>query len=87
MPEPDPTPKPKGAGCIAGALLALGLLILVPSGLCTGALTIYPVLMFIFDPKHPRIPTDSIPMVLTIGGPFVLIGGFLTWIGYTMTKL
>jgi hypothetical protein len=86
MPEPDPTPKPKGAGCIAGALLALGLLILVPSGLCTGAMTIYPILMFIFDPKHPSISNDMIPMVLTVGGPFVLIGGVLTWIGYTMRR-
>ncbi len=52
------------AGTIA--LLIFGLLILVPSGLCTGAM--------LNAGDH-----SMVFMVLVIGGPFVLGGGAMVW--------
>jgi hypothetical protein len=83
VPEPEPR---RSAGCVAGALLILGFLILIPSGLCTGATTIFPILVFLFNPKHPSIPTGIIPMALMFGGPFILLGIFLIWCGRALSK-
>jgi hypothetical protein len=76
-----PGPERRGGGFGAIALLILGLLILIPSGLCTGIMTIYPLLSALRGPNGGPIPTDFIGLALTIGLPFVLIGGLLTWLG------
>jgi hypothetical protein len=65
----DPTPdrnKPSVAGSIV--ILVIGLLILVPSGLCTG--------FFAFAPLFTGGSGDSglLGLALLIGGPFVAVG-------------
>jgi hypothetical protein len=84
MTEPPPTPKPKGAGCIGGAVLVLGLLILIPSGLCTGTMAILALLGQMSQSRSGAI--DVIVMSLMMYGPFVLIGGFLTWLGIRLRR-
>ena len=69
MSDPAPGPrKPSVAGTIV--ILVLGLLILVPSGLCTGT--------FIFMPlMESGGDTGFAGLALLIGGPFVVVGGAL----------
>ena len=85
MSGPDPAPQPKRAGCVAIALVTLGLLILVPSGLCTGFFTLYPLLSSLFDPSQPASSGD-IGFVFTFGMPFVVVGGLLTALGFSMMR-
>jgi hypothetical protein len=65
MEHPNPTPgsRPGAVGTVA--LLVVGLLILVPSGLCT---TVF-------------LGNGFGLMALVIGGPFVIFGGWLVWSG------
>lgn len=84
MSEPDRPPERRRPHYGAIALLVLGLLILVPSGLCTGFMTIGPLIGTIFGAGNPD--TDIIQMGLMLGGPFVLLGAFLTWLGYTLNR-
>jgi hypothetical protein len=76
MPEPDLQPQPSRAGCGAIALTIIGLLILIPSGLCTGTL------ILIDQP----IKAQDVGFVLSIGGPFILVGGLLTWLGIQASR-
>ena len=80
MPEPD-RKRSGRAGAIA--VLVIGLLILIPSGLCTGIFTLYAIKSAMVSPSHT---TDFFGLVLTIGGPFLLIGGLLTWLGVRMLR-
>ncbi len=75
----EPTPTPNGsskAGSIA--LLAIGLLILVPSGLCTGIFGVG-TLVDALKPKAGEQIYFGLGTVLITGGPFVLIGGVMVW--------
>jgi hypothetical protein len=74
---PDPARRPSLAGTIA--LLVIGLLILIPSGLCTGFFALYPMVQAIIDRRS--IADDIFGLALVIGGPFVLLGGFMVWRG------
>jgi hypothetical protein len=85
MAEPNPAPKPRGAGCAAVALVTLGLLILVPSGLCTGFFALYPIVEPILDPNHRPVSGDF-GIAISIGVPFVIVGGLLTWLGFSMMR-
>lgn len=82
MPEPD---RKRGGRAGAIAVLVIGLLILIPSGLCTGIFTIYTIMMA-FNTSHHGSAADFFGLVLTFGGPFVLIGGLLTWLGVRMLR-
>jgi hypothetical protein len=84
-PERRPEPQPPRRGCAATALIVVGLLILIPSGLCTGFMTIGPLVAAIFGSKQ-YASTDMVQIALMIGGPFVLVGGVLTWIGFAMRR-
>ena len=65
MTPPDPAPRPRiTAGSIA--LICIGLLIFVPSGLCTA------VVVTMGGPAEAA---------LVIGGPFIAIGWLLVWWG------
>jgi|HubBroStandDraft_2_1064218.scaffolds.fasta_scaffold1238120_2 hypothetical protein len=91
MSEPEVRPErgseqqPPRRGCAATALIVVGLLILIPSGLCTGFMTIGPLVATIFGSKR-YAPTDMVQIALAIGGPFVVLGAVLTWIGFTMRR-
>jgi hypothetical protein len=72
---PDSTPNPtKPSVAVSVAILVIGLLILVPSGLCTG--------LFMFGPLFTGgSGNDMVGVALLIGGPFVVVGGALTMWG------
>ena len=84
-PERRPEQQPPRRGCAATALIVIGLLILIPSGLCTGFMTIVPLVAAIFNSKQ-YASTDMVQIALMIGGPFVVLGAVLTWIGFTMRR-
>ena len=78
MSQPDPTPRRHYRAAGTAALLIVGLLILVPSGLCTGAFGIGAVLELLTNPQNAD--TSMLGMALIFGGPFVAVGGVLVWI-------
>ena len=59
------------------ALLILGLLILVPAGLCTGIIAIGALVNMVQYPSA----ASMLPTALIFGGPFVAAGGVLVWQG------
>ena len=69
-------PRRNVAGGIA--LLVLGLVILVPSGLCTGIMAIGAIVSMI---RYPASGMSLLPTALIFGGPFVAGGGALVWEG------
>jgi hypothetical protein len=79
MSQPDPRPKQTYSVAGTVALLLIGLLFLVPSGLCTAILGGGALLdAFV----HPENVSDSVSMIVTVaivGGPFVAIGAVLVW--------
>jgi len=79
MNEPQPTPQRRWTAS-AIALLVFGLVILVPSGLCTAYLGV----MGIFFGGNDM--ADVLTMALFYGGPFVLIGGILVWLAFRVRK-
>jgi len=82
MPQPDPTP-PAATPSVAGtvALIVVGLLIFVPSGLCTGVMALGPLIGAILNPQGSQDPFEGVLFALIVGGPFVLIGGAMLWRG------
>lgn len=79
----DPVPQQQGWGCTALALFVIGLLILVPSGLCTGVFGIG----ILLDSTRLDETLPSLIMVLFVGGPAIVVGGLLVWAGWRMRKL
>ena len=61
-------------------LLVLGLLVLVPSGLCTGYFGIAG-LVTMFDPHDPGYGVLFLGAAVLFGGPFVVAGIAMLWIG------
>jgi hypothetical protein len=82
MPDPDRRPNL----WLTIAILVVGLLILIPSGLCTGIFTIYPIVQFMMNPHTANPPLDFFQLALLVGGPFVLLGGFLVWLGISRLR-
>jgi hypothetical protein len=80
MENPDPAPKKSGSIAAGIALVVCGLVVLVPSGLCTGLFFFGALINTILHPAH----SDGGVMVLislAVGGPFVAGGGALLWFG------
>jgi hypothetical protein len=73
LPVPDES-KPSLIGVVA--LIVIGLLILIPSGLCTGIM-IVGAFWAGFDPSS----FEMVFLALLYGGPFVVLGGFFLWLG------
>jgi hypothetical protein len=73
MPEPK---KHNVAGGIA--LLMIGLVILIPSGLCTGIMAGAAIWSMFASPASGL---TLLPTALTVGGPFVAVGSVLVWQG------
>jgi hypothetical protein len=61
------------------AFIAIGALIFIPSGLCTGVFMFGPMIESMLYPGIGR--ENFFPEVLIIGGPFMLIGGTMLWLG------
>jgi len=89
--EPDqPTQRHWTAGSIA--LIVIGLLILVPSGLCTTVVGIgYVIDMFAYQRENlVTLLTGGLPgalmMPLLFGGPFIALGAYLIHLGWRRRK-
>jgi hypothetical protein len=69
-------------GTLAGTivLLVLGLLVLVPSGLCTGYFGIAGAAAM-FEPRDAGYGVLFLAGALILGGPFVAAGIAMLWIG------
>jgi hypothetical protein len=76
MPEPV---KRNVAGGVA--LLILGLVILIPSGLCTGIMAGGAIWSMFTHPGMGALPLSGISGVLAFGGPFIAGGAVLVWQG------
>jgi hypothetical protein len=61
------------------ALFVIGLLVLVPSGLCTGILGGGAILSMLTEPKDAGSSVGMLAMALVVGGPFVIGGGVMVW--------
>jgi hypothetical protein len=91
MTGPDPSPKSRWtAGAVA--LIVIGLVILIPSGLCTTAIGIgYVIEMFTYQRQNlVTILTGALPTALLlpalIGGPFIALGAYLVHLGWRRRK-
>jgi hypothetical protein len=79
-----PTPHvPKWTGW-ALALVTIGALILVPSGLCTGAFGIGAI----YEAATGSVSdaTDLLTMALVVGGPFIAVGIALILSGRSISR-
>ncbi len=83
---PLPT-KPKPPHTVFGiALMVLGLLILVPSGLCSGVFGAGALVSAIFNPTEAGDAAGTLMMVLIVGGIPMAIGAGLTYLGNALRK-
>jgi len=84
MSEPQHQEQQPSPGRMAGglALIVIGLLILIPSGLCTA--------LFggasIFEMLRGGSGLNVLPEALMVGGPFILIGFVLFRVGVTLRR-
>lgn len=79
----DPTPAPEKPRHVASgiAFLFIGLVFLVPSGLCTGLFGGGALIDALTHPENGGEALGILFMALLFGGPFVALGGFLVWQG------
>ncbi len=82
MSTPEQQPKPRGAGAIA--LIVIGLLILIPSGLCTSLFAIGSIVSLLVSPMNADV--GVILPALIVGGPFIALGAFLVHLGWRRPK-
>jgi membrane protein implicated in regulation of membrane protease activity len=83
MQPPPPARKPHWSA-LAITLLVIGLLILIPSGLCTGIMGVG-ALMEAFSSGSSDMG-GFLYMVLFVGGPFVVIGAALVYAAFRVRK-
>lgn len=77
----QPPPSPKRWGCLAITLLVIGLLIVVPSGLCTGIFGIGAI----YDMMTSSSPSEGMSVLveaLMIGGIPLAIGAALVYAAF-----
>ena len=77
---PDPAPKPHYSAGGTAALLIIGLLILIPSGLCTGFFGVGALIETFTNPQNADDTLSTIVLALMYGGPFIAGGGVMVWI-------
>ncbi|HEY2444263.1 MAG TPA: hypothetical protein VGI20_00805 [Rhizomicrobium sp.] len=78
MSQPDAMPR---RGAVAVALIVIGLMILVPSGLCTSAFAIGGLVTLFTEPNGVQDFWQFLTEALFVGGPFVAIGTVLLVVG------
>lgn len=81
MSQPDPSAKPRYSVAGTTALIIIGLLFLIPSGLCTGIFGGGAVIDAIIHPENIGDAASMIAMAAMFGGPFIAIGAVLVWFG------
>lgn len=80
MSQPEP-PKPRYSAAGTAALMIIGLLFLIPSGLCTGIMGGGAVIDALVHPENISDSVSMLVMVAIVGGPFVALGAVLVWFG------
>ena len=81
-PNPPDSPPPSVPRVLAAlALIMIGLLIFLPSGLCTGFFLLG-ALIALVTASHQNFGLGQLALV--IGGPFVVLGGFILWSGFRL---
>jgi len=63
------------------ALIVFGLLLLIPSGLCSGAIGVMAIWAAITQPGNGGEALSTLPMVAIVGGPFIVGGGAMLLAG------
>ena len=90
MSTPDkPTSQPVTRGNITAggcALIVLGLLILIPSGLCTASMGISSLVSMFTLSGGITTAISGLAMALILGGPFIVAGIFLIRTGLRRGK-
>ena len=81
MSQPEPSAKPRYSAAGTAALMIIGLLILVPSGLCTGIFGGGAILDVLVHPENAGDAASLLGAAVVFGGPFVAVGGILVWLG------
>ena len=81
MPPFDPRAPTRHTVFGALAMIVFGLLIFLPSGLCTGWFGFGAVYEIVSEPSSGGEGLSLFFTALVIGGPFVLGGGLMIWFG------
>jgi hypothetical protein len=68
------------------ALIVIGLLIFVPSGLCTGIGVIATLVQVVQHPSNGIYAFGSLPLILASGLPFVVGGAVLIYKGVSRIR-
>ena len=79
MSQLPPEPTHSTAGIVA--LIVIGLLLLIPSGLCTAVLGGGAIWETFANPQNAGDLLNTLPMVLIVAGPFVVGGGAMLVVG------
>jgi len=75
---------PEGERYSSGSVVAfivIGLLLLVPSGLCSGAMGVMAIWASVSQPGNAGDALSILPMIAILGGPFIVGGGALLLTG------
>ena len=81
MSQPELSPKRQYNAAGTAALLIIGLLFLLPSGLCTGIFGGGALLDALLHPENIRDSLSIILMAVLFGGPFIAVGAVMVWFG------
>ena len=75
MSLPDPVPERHYSPAGIVALVVIGLLLVIPSGLCTAVLGGGAIWETLTDPNNASDLMNTLPMVAIVAGPFLVGGG------------
>ena len=78
--QPDPSAKPRHSAAGTAALMIIGLLFLVPSGLCTGIFGGAALIDMLSHPRGEDYASGILVTAFIVGTPFIAIGGTLLWL-------
>jgi len=79
MSQPKNSANLKYSPSATTALLVIGLLILVPSGLCTGLFGGAALVDMLSQPRGEDYAPGILLTALIVGAPFIVIGATLLW--------
>jgi len=81
LPQMRPIEPSAPVGCVATALIAIGALILVPSGLCTAIMGMAAIAAWLRSPTDfwNNVGVGSHTFITAVG--FAIVGAMLTWAG------
>jgi hypothetical protein len=83
MTSPEPSP-PRRWTSAAVAIFVIGLLILVPSGLCSSAFLVGMLYSAVSEGANFGESLSVLSSVVLVGGPFIVVGAALTFFGWRM---